>query len=507
LTYSNQPDIVLIMRLDAFSYKIFNIITRHQLIKPHDSIIVGVSGGPDSVALIKVLHAINSAKNLHLSLFLAHLNHQLRGKSSEEDAQFVQKLSNNLSLPFIQKNVNIQKIAAQTKRSIEEAARRERYKFFMESAQEYRASAIVLGHTADDNAETLLHRVIRGTGTLGLGGIPLKRPLTTGSPIHLVRPLLFAWRKEIIKYLGEKQWNYRTDASNYEPVYLRNKLRLELIPLLENQYNPNIKNLLTQLCQILNLHNTFFVTEAKKILEVSVVEEKKDSYTIDTRRLTQYPKILQYFTLKEVLNSLHVSLREITYDHYTKILDEIVKKGKKRHFQLPEKLSLWLEHGMLHFQRDRLPTQSIPALEATVQIPGITPVHTLGYLVAEISDMQDFSLETHKKHKTRDREALDLHSITMPLSVRMRQNGDTISPLGTHGHKKLKDLFIDKKIPLKERDTIPVIVMDNQPVCAIGICIDNKVKITAKTKKILTLTFQRSYAGNNRTEKNFIASK
>ncbi len=377
----------------------------------------------------------------------------------------------------------------------------------MESAQEYRASAIVLGHTADDNAETLLHRVIRGTGTLGLGGIPLKRPLTTGSPIHLVRPLLFAWRKEIIKYLGEKQWNYRTDASNYEPVYLRNKLRLELIPLLENQYNPNIKNLLTQLCQILNLHNTFFVTEAKKILEVSVVEEKKDSYTIDTRRLTQYPKILQYFTLKEVLNSLHVSLREITYDHYTKILDEIVKKGKKRHFQLPEKLSLWLEHGMLHFQRDRLPTQSIPALEATVQIPGITPVHTLGYLVAEISDMQDFSLETHKKHKTRDREALDLHSITMPLSVRMRQNGDTISPLGTHGHKKLKDLFIDKKIPLKERDTIPVIVMDNQPVCAIGICIDNKVKITAKTKKILTLTFQRSYAGNNRTEKNFIASK
>ncbi|OOP55930.1 MAG: tRNA lysidine(34) synthetase TilS [Candidatus Brocadia carolinensis] len=484
------------MRLDKLSYKIFNTITKHRLIKPHDSIIVGVSGGPDSVALIKILHAINFAKNLKLSLFLAHLNHQLRGKSSEEDAQFVQKLSNELSLPFILKSVNIGEIAAQTKRSIEETARRERYNFFMESAQKNSASAVVTGHTADDNTETILHRIIRGTGTLGLGGIPLKRPLTTGSPIQLVRPLLFVWRKEIVEYLGEKHCKYRTDASNDELVYLRNKIRIELIPFLENQYNPKVKSLLIQLCQILNLQNEFLVTEAKKILQASTMEIKHDSYTIDTRCLTQYPKILQYFALREILNTLQIPLSEITYGHYTKILEEITRKGKGRHYQLPENLSLWHEHGMLRFQKDFLPARSAPTSETTIQIPGITPVHPLGHLVAEISDIQDFSLETYKQHKPRDQEVLDLYRIIMPLSVRMRKDGDTISPIGTRGHKKLKDLFIDKKIPVKERDAIPIIVMNNQPVCVFGICIDNKVKVTANTKKIVTLTFHR-HDGNS----------
>lgn len=479
------------MRLDKLSFKIFNTVKKYQLLKPQDSIIVGVSGGPDSVALVTILHAINAAKNLHLRLSLAHLNHQLRGKSSEEDAQFVQNLSNDLSLPFILKSVNIQKIAAQTKRSIEETARRERYAFFLESAQRYRASAVVLGHTADDNTETLLHRIIRGTGTLGLGGIPLKRPLATGSPVQIVRPLLFVWRKEIIEYLGEKPCNYRKDASNYEPVYLRNKIRLELLPLLENQYNPNTKNLLLQLCQILNLHNEFFVTEAKKILAFSAAVKKHDSYIIDSRCLTQHPKILQYFVLREILNTLQVPFNEITYDHYTKILDEIPRKGKGRHFQLPAKLSLWYEHGMLHFQKNPLPLPSIPFSETPIQIPGITPVPPLGHLSAKISDMKNFSLETYKKQKTRNEEVLDLHRITLPLSVRMRKAGDTISPLGTHGHKKLKDIFIDKKVPVQERDTIPIIVMNNRPLCALGVCIDNTVKVTASTKKMVTLTFHR----------------
>lgn len=491
LTYFNQPDIVLIMRLDKLSFRIFNTVKKYHLMKPHDSIIIGVSGGPDSVALVKILHAINSAKNLSLSLSLAHLNHQLRGKSSEEDAQFVQKLSNDLSLPFILKSVNIQKIATEAKRSIEETARRERYAFFMESAKKYNASAVVLGHTADDNTETLLHRIIRGTGTLGLGGIPLKRPLASDSPVQVVRPLLFIWRKEIIDYLVKSQCNYRKDASNDEPIYLRNKIRLELLPFLENQYNPNIKNLLLQLCQILNLHNEFFVTEAKKILASSAAEKKHDSYIIDSRCLTQHPRILQYFVLREILNILQVSLNEIAYDHYTKILDEILRKGKGRHFQLPAKLSLWYEHGMLHFQKNPLPLQSMPFLETHLQIPGTTPVHPLGHLVVKISDMQNFSLETYKKHKTKDEEILDLHRITLPLSIRMRKAGDRISPLGTQGRKKLKDIFVDKKIPVQERDAIPIIVMNNQPVCAMGVCIDNKVKVTASTKKIVTLTFHR----------------
>lgn len=480
------------MRLDKLPCKVFNAVHKHLLIKPHDSIIVAVSGGPDSVALIKILDAINSSKNLRLGLFIAHLNHQLRGKSSEEDAQFVQNLSEDLSLPFLLKSVDIQKIADQTKRSIEETARRERYKFFMESAQKYNASAVATGHTADDNTETILHRILRGTGTLGLGGIPIKRPLVSSSVIQLIRPLLFTWRKEIIEYLRERQFTYRTDASNYEPIYLRNKIRLELIPLLENQYNPTIKNLLVQLCQILNMNNEYLIPEAKNILKASTREEREGSYTIDTHFLTKQPKILQYFALREILNILQIPLNKITYEHYTKILDEITRKGKGRHFQLPGKVSLWYEHGMLHFQKDLLHKPCIPLSEITIKIPGTTPVYPLGQLVSEIFDMQNFSLEAHKKSKTQTEEIFDMQSVELPITVRGRKKGDKISPLGTDGHKKLKDIFIDKKISVNERDAIPIIAMNNQPIWVIGMCIDNKVKVTSNTRKLLKLTFYRN---------------
>lgn len=478
------------MRLDKLPFAVFNTINKHRLIKPREAIIVAVSGGPDSVALLEILHAINVTKNLQVNLFIAHLNHQLRGKFSEEDAQFVQNVSKDLSLPYILKSVNIQEVAQQTKCSIEETARRERYKFFMESAQRHHATVVATGHTADDNIETTLHRIIRGTGTLGLGGIPIKRPLAIDSTIQLVRPLLFTWRKEILQYLGEKHFPYRTDASNYEPVYLRNKIRLELLPLLENKYNPHIKHSLIQLSQILNIGNEYFISEAKKILQDIVIEGTEDSYTMETRFLTKQPKILQHFVLKEIFHMMRIPLKEITYEHYTKIFDELLRAGKRRYFQLPGKLYLWHEHGLLHFTKTLHYKPCKPLPEITIQIPGITAIYPLGQLVSETIDMQDFSLEAYKKTKTKHEEAFDLHTITMPISIRERKDGDRISPLGIHGHKKLKDLFIDKKIPIYERNTIPIVVMNNQPIWVIGVCMDNAVKVTPDTKKVLKLTFQ-----------------
>lgn len=482
------------MRLNKLSFKVFKTIHEYNLIKPEDSIIVGVSGGPDSVALLKILHSINLVKGLHLRLFIAHLNHRLRGRSSEEDAQFVQNLSKNLSLPFILKSTDIQTIAGQTKGSIEEVARRERYKFFMESAQEHNASLVAVGHTADDNAETMLHRIIRGTGILGLGGIPIKRPLTKDSSVQLVRPLLSTSKKEIIEYLEKMKISYRTDISNYEPIYLRNKIRLELIPLLEDEYNPNIKNILIQLCQILNINNEYISSEAKKVLKESTIEGKGDSYSINTRFFIQQPRILQYWILREILNIMQIPLREITFNHYTMIIDEIIRTGKGRHLQLPGGFHLWHEHGTLYLRREPFHKTCIPlSSEVTIQIPGTTYINPLGRLVSEVLDVQDISFELYKKMKTKNEEIFDLESVTMPIAVRLRKNGDTISPLGTQGHKKLKDLFIDKKVPLNERDTIPIVIMNDQPIWVIGICIDNRVKITPHTKKILKLAFQRNY--------------
>ncbi len=488
------------MRLDKLSFAVFNTINKYELIKPNDSVIVGVSGGPDSVALLKILHSINLTKNLHLRLFAAHLNHQLRGESSEKDEQFVHDLSKDLSLPFLLKSVNIQEIANQTKRSIEEAARIERYKFFGELSQRHNAAAVALGHTADDNAETLIHRIIRGAGLLGLEGIPVKRPLVGSSHVKIVRPLLFTWRKEIIEYLKREETAYRTDETNYETTYLRNKIRLELLPLLEEQYNPNVKNTLVQLGQILNANNEYLSLEVKRVLKDSTIESSEDSYAINAHFLTKQPKILQHLVFREILNVMQTPLKEIKYEHYTKIFNEITKRGKGRHFQLPGRLYLWHEHGKLYFKKDILSKSYEPfsgniqgqrLSEITLQIPGATSVHNLGRVISEVIDARDLSLETYKKTKTRHEEIFDLQSIVMPLAVRLRKDGDAISPLGVQGHKKLKEIFIDKKIPLKERDAIPIVVMNNQPIWVIGICIDNRVKVTRSTKKILKLTFQK----------------
>lgn len=144
---------------------------------------------------------------------------------------------------------------------------------------------------------------------------------------------------------------------------------------------------------------------------------------------------------------------------------------------------------MLHFKKEPHRKPCIPLSEVVVQIPGTTPLYPLGHITSEILDTQDFSLETYKKTKTRYEEVFDLQRVTMPLSVRGRRDGDTISPLGITGHKKLKDLFIDNKIPRKERDAIPLVVMNDRPVWVVGICTDNEVKVTPGTKKILKLTF------------------
>ena len=479
------------MRLDNLTFSVFNTINTYQLIKTGDTVVVGVSGGPDSVALLKMLHAINALKNLRIRLLVAHLNHRLRGKSAEEDVQFVQNFAARLSLPCMVKEVDIQKIADQAKHSIEESARIERYRFFQNVAREHNATLIALGHTADDNAETVLHRIIRGAGTVGLGGIPIKRPIVPDSPIHLIRPLLITWRKEIIQYLQNERLNYRTDESNDETIYLRNKIRLDLIPLLENQYNPNIKNTLNQLCRIFNANNEYLSTEAKKAFKNAMIKGDRERHVIDARFLKKQPKILQHLVIQEVLNNLQIPLKEITYEHYTAILGGIAKTGRMRRFQLPGKLCVWYEHHRLHFSKESPPKPDMPLLaDIPVRIPGTTSVGSLGQLSSEILEIHDISPGVFKKTKTKYEEILDLESITHPLSIRGRKHGDVISPLGVNGHKKLKELFIDKKIPVEERNTIPMVVMNDRPVWVIGVCIDNGVKITADTKKILKLTFR-----------------
>lgn len=480
------------MKLHPFVEKIFKIICKYQLIQPDDSVIVGVSGGPDSVALLKTLHSLNAAKNLRLRLYAAHLNHQLRGDFSEEDEQFVQDLANELSLPFISKRVNIRKIASETKLSLEETARKERYTFYSEASQNYNVSHVATGHNADDNAETILHRIIRGTGAPGLGGIPIKRLLSPGTPQLIIRPLLFAWKKEILEYLNKDQTKYRVDASNYEKEYTRNRIRHELIPLLEHKYNPNIKNALSRLSQILTINNEYLLAACESVFENAIMKEPDNAYVLNAGFLLKQPKIMQFLLLQKLLHVMHIPLKAIHYGHYSMILEGLAQKGNVKKFQLPGKITLRYEQGRLFLERGFSRETFTELPEIPLKIPGTTQIVGLGSLTAELLESRDVSLEEFKLTKTRYEEILDFESVKEPLLLRKRNSGDTISPLGTRGYKKVKKLFIDKKIPQGKRSLIPIIAMNNKPVWIVGICLDNSVKVTCNTKKILKLTFQPS---------------
>jgi len=188
--------------------QVADVIREYNLFNANDKVLLGVSGGPDSVALLSLIYNTNRINPPYSEIFIAHLNHAIRGRESDEDEQFVTALAEKYETSLITEKRDIRKIARERKMSLEETARDERYKFFESAAEKAGANVIAVGHNADDNAETILHRIIRGTGITGVSGIRPKRKLTPISTISLVRPLLFTWRKEIIAYLEEENLSY-----------------------------------------------------------------------------------------------------------------------------------------------------------------------------------------------------------------------------------------------------------------------------------------------------------
>ncbi|MFH1001963.1 MAG: tRNA lysidine(34) synthetase TilS, partial [bacterium] len=212
--------------------KVLQTIKKFDMLSFNDRILIGISGGPDSVTLLNIL--LSFKKRYNLSFFIAHLDHMLRGRESDEDVNFVKNLAQVFGLPCEIKSSNLTKITRKEHLTLEEAARKYRYKFFLETARKFETNKIALGHNADDQVETVLMRFLRGSGLEGLMGIPPVRG-------KIIRPLIECSRTEIEEYCKENKIEYRVDSSNKEVVYFRNKIRLELLPLLSKSYNKNIK--------------------------------------------------------------------------------------------------------------------------------------------------------------------------------------------------------------------------------------------------------------------------
>ena len=243
----------------ALPKQVLNFIRRHNLIRPGQHVLVAVSGGADSVALLNILREL--ARPLRLRLTVAHLNHKIRGRAADEDAAFVGKLASRMRLPFAGASVNIPSLARRLKISLEMAGRKARYEFFEKTALARGCNAVATAHTADDNAETILLMLIRGCGLQGLTGIA---PSMQVGKTNVIRPLLTVQRRAIENYLRERGIAWREDASNADPAFLRNRVRHELLPMLEAKYNKNIRETLIRMSGVLRAENDFMESFVEK---------------------------------------------------------------------------------------------------------------------------------------------------------------------------------------------------------------------------------------------------
>lgn len=475
--------------------QMINMIKNYRLFDKHDAILLALSGGPDSVALLNLLVQTNQIERIYSKLRLAHLNHLLRGEESEQDEQFVRDIARNQNIPIIVERRNIRKCARMRKLSLEEAAREERYGFLAAAAKQFNTRVIVVGHTADDNAETILHRIIRGTGIIGLHGMRPKRKLFPASTVELVRPLLSSWREDIIAYLKKMNIPYKTDSTNLGIDTFRSRCRGELIPLLEKNYNVKVKQSLKRLGEIATQNSNYLQFEAELLYEKIFLHKRGETNTVfreivfDITLFKKTPKILQQIIIKKALMELGVPLKKFGYNQYQQLLDLLKLKGRSCKRCINDYVTVEINKNTLSLFKVKHHTELIPILEeVNLLVPGETRLKGSEYTFkTEIREITSLFLEQYKQNKKRYEEVVDLEEIRMPLTVRTKREGDRFFPLGSHGSKTLKDFFIDSKIPRKERSVIPIVTMQNQPIWVVGHRIDERVRVSDKTEKLLLM--------------------
>ena len=426
------------------------------------SITVGVSGGPDSLAMLDMLHKISSKTRLTLNV--AHLNHGIRGKKSEEDGEFVKKFCEALNIPCFIQTRDIPKIAKSESLSLETAARMERHRFLWEISDKCGASAIALGHTLDDQVESILMHLIRGSGLDGLKGMELMSDRTlAGKKLTIFRPLLSISRDAILNYCREQALNPRTDSTNSSLEFTRNSVRLKLIPILES-YNPSVKKNLFRFSQII-AEDVKFLEKASEDAWNLCVSNNNGILIIDTELFNDFPGALAYRILRRAIRVVKGSPDNISQTHLKSTL-ALAKSKNCNSINLPEQITARKMYNKLLIHKSGEILTDLPSIhfESRVSAPGITTIP--GWQIETSVDTAPTDY-VENKMELGGHAWLDL-DIKDNLSVRKRSPGDIFHPTGMKNTKKIQDFMTDRKIPKDLRDRIPLLVGDNGIAWIVG---------------------------------------
>ncbi|HLV79672.1 MAG TPA: tRNA lysidine(34) synthetase TilS, partial [Chthonomonadaceae bacterium] len=408
-------------------------VARYTMLSPGQTVVVGVSGGPDSTALLHALAHLRAEWDVRL--VAAHLHHGFRGAEAEEDARYVVELAQALAIPCRIERADVPAMRRRMHLSAQEAARRVRHAFLRRVAADVDAQRIALGHTRDDRIETILLNLFRGTGPEGLAGFP---PVA----LPVVRPLYEVSRAEIEAYCQAHGLQPRRDSSNLNLEYRRNRLRTELLPTLASYFNVKVGDAVLRMAGLVSADNEFLEERAAEALEQVCLARSDAEITLDAQVLQALQAALQRRVLRQAVAKLRGHLREIGFNLLEQAL-EAVRAGETRQFALPadgaQGIFLRVEASTLRLSIEPAPAEGCP-WQQMLQVPGRTEIAPAGIAItARICPAAGLEPE--------DRLVFRLESLALPILARSWRPGDRMRPRGLDGSKKLQDLFTDRKIP------------------------------------------------------------
>ena len=466
-------------------------IRAYNMIEPGDSVLVCVSGGPDSVALLHII--LSLAQRFSLRVGVAHLNHCLRQKDSDDDAEFVAFLARKFDLPCYIKKEDVSKYRHEKKLSPEEAARIVRYRFFENAAEKYMFNKIALGHNADDNAELVIMHLLRGSGPLGISGIP---PVRDGK---IVRPLIKLTKSELLEFLTVNELKFVLDKSNNDQRYLRNRIRHRLIPHLKSSYNRKIVETINRFASIISSEEEWIDDLINSMFNKSVLSAENNSVTLSIFSINELHIAARRRIIRKAIAEIKGNLRRITFSHIDSISSLLNSGPALGHIDLPDRIRIKRDGDTVSFSQEKVALRDLHkklinenklSFEYRILKPETGFKTEISLLIKELGlnmefseiDIENLSDIYRAGHNV---AFFDMDKLGFPLVLRNVRPGDRFQPFGMSGTQRVKKYFINNKITRIQRAKCPILLSQEKIMWVVGCRIDDFFKVKQSTRNIL----------------------
>jgi tRNA(Ile)-lysidine synthase len=460
--------------LKDFYSRLKNYLENTLYIEDKSEILIAVSGGIDSVVLLDAMCVLSEKHNY--KLIVAHFNHSLRGKASNEDEIFVRHLAENYKLPFHHSKGKVKQFAEKNSNSIEQAARILRYLFFERTARSIHSSLVATAHTADDSAETFLMNLIRGTGLTGLSGIPEKRPLSKN--VSIIRPFLFLKKQDLKEYARLRNLSWREDESNSLLNFTRNKIRHELLPKLVNDFSPAIVDIINRTSKLFNGADEFIDEYVKNAVSDILTDKGSDRFSINIPLLQTFSEFIQGEIIQSALNK-HFQMQPLSLQTIDRILD-LQNSPVGSICEIMKQAIVLRDRQQLIFSRTRQENKCNMLIERT----GVFKAGRFRLTLSEVNKKKvKFALDPKIEY-------FDMDLLPIMLTLRNWRDGDTFQPLGMAGTVKVSDYLTNEKIPLIDKPNVLVLSTKSDIVWICGKRASDKFKVTESTKKYIKAVFE-----------------